>query len=262
MTTPTSLLEAVSAVARIAGDVAHEFYGTGAHVESKTDGSPVTVADRQAEQAARHWIEARYPEDGILGEEFGAIRPGAKRRWLLDPVDGTRTFIRHVPLWGTLIAVAEGERVLAGAAYFPALGELVAAERGMGCWWNGTRCAVSPCADLTRAAVVTTDARFAVHPERREQWMKLSRNSELCRTWGDCYGYLLIATGRAEVMADDVLSPWDAAPVSVIVEEAGGVFTDWAGRPTAFGGGAIATNGRLAAAVRDILIGPGHGMKG
>jgi len=133
------LLYAAADVARVAGDVALRHHRANIAVEIKSDGSPVTAADRAAETAARAWIVERFPRDGILGEEFGLERGDAPRRWVLDPIDGTKSFVRGVPLWGTLVAVVEGERVLAGAAYFPAVGEMVAAAPGQGCWWNGVR---------------------------------------------------------------------------------------------------------------------------
>src|SRR5690349_10043887 len=237
-----TLLQAAEEVARKSGDVALNYFRQGVTVDTKGDGSPVTVADRTAEKTAREWIEARFPEDGILGEEFGETRAGAKRRWILDPIDGTKTFIRGVPLWGTLVAVAEGEKILAGAAYFPPVGEMLVAAPGQGCWWNGKRTRVSAEADLSKALVLSTDERFLVHPERGAKWRTLTSKAAVARTWGDCYGYLLLATGRAEVMVDELLSPWDAAALQPIVEEAGGVFTDWAGARTSFGGNGIATN--------------------
>jgi histidinol phosphatase-like enzyme (inositol monophosphatase family) len=250
------LMQAVADVAHLAGDVALQSYRTGLAIETKHDGSPVTVADRAAEQAAREWIGARFPEDGIMGEEFGLTRPDARRRWLVDPIDGTRTYVRGVPLWGTLVAVVEQDEVLAGAACFPALDEIIAASLGGGCWWNGNSCSVSPVAELAKATVVTTDERFAMSPQRRHGWDRLTTRAELSRSWGDCYGYLLVATGRAEVMSDPVLSPWDAAAVMVVVEQAGGVFTDWGGARTPFAGSAIATNRALAEEVRELLADP------
>lgn len=250
-----TLMQAVAEVARRAGDVALSHFRKALAVETKRDGTPVTAADRDAETRAREWIETRFPEDGILGEEFGAHLPNAERRWILDPIDGTKTFVRGVPLWGTLVAVAKGEEILAGAAYFPAVGEALVAAPGHGCWWNGTRCSVSSVADLHSATALVTDDRFAAHPNWLEGWRGLSRRAAISRTWGDCYGYLLVATGRAEAMVDDVLSPWDAAALLPIVQEAGGVFTDWNGQATAFGGSAIATNGALAKEIRRLLIG-------
>jgi histidinol phosphatase-like enzyme (inositol monophosphatase family) len=251
------LLQAVAEVAALAGAEAHRHFGGALDVELKSDGSPVTRADREAEQAARRWIEARFPGDGILGEEFGETRPGARRRWLLDPVDGTRAFVKGVPLWGTLVAVAEGEHVLAGAAEFPALGERLAAARGQGCWRNGARCRVSEVAALGEATVLATDAAFQRTPERGQLWHALAAHAGTARTWGDCYGYLLVASGRAELMTDGVLSPWDAAALQIAIEEAGGVFTDWHGRATPFGDGAIASNTVLAHELRTALGVPG-----
>lgn len=253
MTSAQGLMEAAAEVARKAGDVALGFFRERVEVESKGDGSPVTVADRTAERTARDWIEARFPEDGILGEEFGEVRATAKRRWILDPIDGTRTFVRGVPLWGTLVAVAEGERILAGCAYFPAVGELLVAAPGQGCFWNDRPTRVSQEADLSRAVILATDERFLAYPSRGTAWRALAAKVGMARTWGDCYGYLLLATGRAEVMVDEVLSPWDAAALQPIVEEAGGVFTDWTGTRTSFGGSAIATNKVLDVPVRTLL---------
>jgi fructose-1,6-bisphosphatase/inositol monophosphatase family enzyme len=143
--------------------------------------------------------------------------------------------------------------VIAGAAYFPALDDSIVAARGEGCWWNGSRAAVSTVAQLAEARLVTTDARFLRDEARRERWTRLQNGARTMRTWGDCYGYLLVATGRADIMVDDVISDWDGAAFMPIITEAGGEFTDWRGSPTAFGGDAIATNGKLGGIVREIL---------
>ena len=245
------LLQAAEDLARHIGGVALRHYRSLLTVETKPDGSPVTIADREAETAARAWLAARFPQDGILGEELGELAGTSGRRWVIDPIDGTKTFVRGVPLWGSLVALVEGERVLAGAAYFPAVDELVAAAPGEGCWWNGQRARVSDCATLAGATVLITDERTFRRPALREGWRTLNGEASIARTWGDCYGYLLVATGRAEVMVDPIVNPWDAACFQPIIEEAGGVFTDLAGHPTAFSGSAIATNAALAATVRD-----------
>jgi histidinol phosphatase-like enzyme (inositol monophosphatase family) len=247
------LMQAAAEVARKSGDVALDFFRKGVTVDIKGDGTPVTVADRTAEQTARDWIEKHFPQDGILGEEFGETRAGARRRWILDPIDGTKTFVRGVPLWGTLVAIAEGEKILAGAAYFPPVGELLVAAPGAGCFWNDNPTRVSTVSELSQAVVLSTDQRFLQYPERGTAWRGLAAKAYMDRTWGDCYGYLLVATGRAEVMVDEILSPWDAAALQPIIEEAGGVFTDWTGKRTSFGGNAIATNGALDAQVRGLL---------
>ena len=248
------LLEAVAELARVAGDTALGYFRTGVVVESKRDGSPVTVADRAAEEVARGWLRTRFPGDGILGEELGEERPHARRRWVLDPIDGTKTFVRGVPLWGSLVAVHEGETILAGAIYCPAVGELVAAAPGAGCWWNGSRCAVSRVSDLAAATILTTDERFVGHPKRGASWHELAAHVAVAQTWGDCYGYLLVATGRAELMTDPVLSPWDAAVLLPVITEAGGVYTDWRGRVTVFErAGVVATNAILGDEIRSRL---------
>jgi histidinol phosphatase-like enzyme (inositol monophosphatase family) len=248
-----SYIQAVAEVARLAGDCALGFFGRDVVVEAKQDGSPVTVADKTAEQFARSWIEERFPADGIVGEEFGSARSNAERHWIIDPIDGTKSFVRGVPLWGTLVAVADAEHILAGAACFPAVREIIVAAPGEGCWWNDKKASVSPVDDLSKATVLGTELRLPEHDVRGRGWRELTTRALINRTWGDCYGYLLVATGRAEVMVDAVVSQWDTAALFPIVTEAGGVFTDWSGRNTPYGGSAIATNSALAAEVRQIL---------
>ena len=250
---PSVLMEAALEVARLASLVALRYYKQDLIVEAKDDGSPVTLADRAAEQLAREWIHARFPADGVLGEEFGETPGASGRRWLLDPIDGTKSFVRGVPLWGTCVAVCEGNDVLAGAAAYPAVEEHIAAAPGEGCWHNGARCRVSETREIASATVLVTDARNFPSPERRAGWDRLSDSAAVSRGWGDCYGYLLVATGRADVMVDPVLTPWDAPPFLPIIEEAGGVFTGWKGQRDAFAGDAIATNGALAEAARTLL---------
>jgi len=252
-----AMMEAALEAARAAGAAALAGFGRGLAVEIKGDGSPVTEADRSAERAAREWIAQRFPDDGILGEEHGAERPYAPRRWLIDPIDGTKSYVRGVPLWGSMVALVEGDRVMAGAMVFPALGETIAAAPSCGAWWNGARCSVSRVADLARATVLTTDAGSSAATgdgaARREGWQRLASRAAVSRTWGDCYGYLLVATGRAEVMVDPILAAWDAAALVPIVEEAGGAFSDWRGERSFTGGSAIATNTALADEARRVL---------
>ena len=247
------LMEAALEVARTASLVAMRYYKSGLAVETKFDGSPVTLADRAAEQLAREWIHARFPADAILGEEFGETPGSNNRRWLLDPIDGTKSFVRGVPLWGTCVAVVEGDVVVAGAAAYPAVEEYIAAAPGEGCWHNEARCRVSEVVTLADATVLCTDDRNFPSPDRRAGWDRLSLAAGVSRGWGDCYGYLLVATGRAEVMVDPILNPWDAPPFLPIIEEAGGVFTGWTGVRDAFAGDAIASNEKLARIAREML---------
>lgn len=253
MTTPALLLEAVADVARVAGDVALRYFKTGLTVDTKGDGSPVTVADRTAEHEAREWIAARFPGDAVLGEEYGFSGDTRKRRWFIDPIDGTKTFVRGVPLWGTMIAVAQDDLVIAGAIYCPAVDELVAAAVGCGCWFNGSRCEVSKVAALEESTILVTDARFPYNTHRAERWKALGGQVAVARTWGDCYGYVQVATGRAELMVDDKLSPWDAASLIPIIREAGGVYTDWRGGHDVDGGDGVASNAVLSRPLREAL---------
>lgn len=251
----TGLLEAVGELARLTGAVAARSFRTALVVEHKEDGSPVSAADREAEAFARSWIGERFPRDGICGEEFGLTGADARRRWLVDPIDGTISFLAGVPLYSTLVAVVEGEDVLAGAICCPSLDELAVASRGEGCWWNGVRCGVSAVDTLAGALVLTTDPAFRETPECLPAWERLSRGSREARTWGDGFGYLMVATGRAEAMVDGVVHPWDIAAPRVVVEEAGGMFTDWAGSPQGLGSSGVATNSLLGREVRRVLAG-------
>lgn len=246
----STLLQAAAELAELTGAAALKYYRHNLSVEQKQDGSPVTIADREAERLARTWLAQRFPGDAILGEEFGAMEGSTGRTWLLDPVDGTKTFVRGVPLWGSLVAVVEGDVVLAGAAAFPAVGENVAAAPGEGCWHDGARCHVSDVAHLERATVLTSDVnRFATAVLRRG-WESLTASALLARSWGDCYGYLLVATGRAEAMVDIGLHPWDIACFVPIISEAGGRIADLEGKDYPPLENAIATNSALATEVR------------
>ncbi len=248
----TMLLEAVRDAARVAGNVALSHFRGSLSIERKADGSEVTIADRESERVVRDWIAHRFPGDAILGEELGSQGEPGRRRWLVDPIDGTRTYVRGVPLWGSMVAVEEGGTVLAGAICCPATGDLVAAALGEGCWHNDARTHVSLVSDLGDSTILATDERFRHNPWREGRWRHLAGGVATARTWGDCYGYVLLATGRAEVMADDRLSPWDIAAVVPIIHEAGGVLTDWRGQP-GMGTDAVATNAALADIVRTRL---------
>jgi histidinol-phosphatase len=251
----SDLMQAVAELAEIAGANAMRYYRSDVAAELKSDGSPVTIADRSSERLVREWIERRFPSDGILGEEYGTAREDAKRTWIIDPIDGTKSFVRGIPFWGSLVAVVEGEDVLAGAVSCPALGEKLVAAPGEGCWWNDSRASVSTVADLASATVLTSEAAFKNNEDRFRGWLALANAAAVSRTWGDCVGYLLVATGRAEVMVDAVVSAWDVAPLLPAIVEAGGVFTDWTGKATVFGESPIATNPPLPETARRILNG-------
>ena len=248
-----TLLDVATQVAWAGGRRTLAYFQNDVRTEQKADGSPVTVADREAEQVMRDLIRARFPDHQIVGEEHGVVGGSAPVRWILDPIDGTRTFVRGVPLYGTLVGVeVEGEPAV-GVIYMPALDELVAAARGLGCRWNGRPCRVSDRKDAGSALLVATDldaVRRRVGPERAAA---LADRVDMQRTWGDCYAYLLVATGRADVAMDAVMAIWDCAALMPIIEEAGGRFTAWSGARTIEGGDAIASNGHLHDEVLDRL---------
>ncbi len=249
-----TLLEFAVEVAWRAGRVTLAHFQTGVAAEAKPDLSPVTVADRASERICRDLIEARYPHDAILGEELGEVRAGARHRWILDPIDGTRSFVHGVPLYSVLVALEqEGEPVL-GVIHMPALGETVYAARGEGCWWDGRRAVVSPVDRLEDATILTSEGRFP-DDDTFGAWRRLAARAANARTWGDGYGYALVATGRAEAMLDPVMSIWDMAPLRPIIEEAGGVFSDWQGAAAFPATTGIATNAALARHIRQLVMG-------
>lgn len=256
-------LEFAVAIAREAGEFTLKYFrSSGLEVENKGDGSPVTIADKGAEELLRARIGEQFPHDAILGEEFGD-KPGTTAfQWVLDPIDGTKSFVQGIPLYTNLVAVLQkpadapaetpGKAVI-GVVNTPAAGEMVYAGVGSGCWYccgdtEPVPTRVSGVSDMEKAVLLTTDVgRFADarDADSMADYLKLHQEARLARTWGDAYGYLLVATGRAEVMIDPVVSLWDIAPLLPILEEAGGRFTDWQGKATVHSGEAIATNGAL-----------------
>jgi histidinol phosphatase-like enzyme (inositol monophosphatase family) len=217
--------------------------------DAKGDGTPVTIADREAEELIRGKVEARYPDHAILGEEYGESNAGARVRWILDPIDGTRSFMHGVPLYGVLIGIeVEGESAV-GVTHFPPLRETVAAGKGLGCTWNGKPCRVSSVSRLEEAVICTTDVERLLSKPIGTGWRRLQQQAAFSRTWGDCYGHALVATGRIEAQVDPVMAPWDAGPFLTIVTEAGGKFTTLDGRATVHGGSGVSTNGLLHAEV-------------
>jgi histidinol phosphatase-like enzyme (inositol monophosphatase family) len=227
-----------------AGRLTLAHYQTGVNVERKPDRSAVTVADRDAETLLRRLIEQRYPDHAIVGEEFGSDQRDARHRWILDPIDGTNSFVRGVPFYGVLVALEIDREPVVGVAYFPGVDDMISAARGLGCRWNGRPARVSGVTALDEACVAYTDAR-AVAERLGDEWTRLMRDTALERGWGDCYGHCLVATGRVDIMLDPRMNPWDCAALVPIVQEAGGRFTDWRGRVTVDGGDAVSTNGAL-----------------
>lgn len=237
------LLDTALRAARAAGDVAMRWFRAAPPAETKADGTIVTLADREAERALRDLLAAERPDDAVLGEEEGLREGTGPVRWIVDPIDGTESFARGVPLWGVLVAAEVRGRIVAGVCHLPAAGETVAAARGLGCTWNGRPCRVSATPALSGAMLLVTSSRAV--GDRMPRWPALERAVRHVRGWSDCYGYALVATGRADAVLDPRMAPWDCGPFPVILEEAGGRFTDWTGATRIDGGDAVATNGVL-----------------
>jgi histidinol-phosphatase len=227
-------------------------------VDRKADKSPVTIADREAELLLRERIAAAFPDDAILGEEFPERVGTSGCRWILDPIDGTKSFIHGVPLYGTLVGIEQDGRSLAGVIYMPACDEMVFAEKDGGAWHRigheqARRAQVSKCPTLADGLFVTSEVANFVSRDSASAYSRLEQAAGLSRTWGDCFGYLLVATGRALVMVDPIMNVWDAGAVQPIIEEAGGQFTDWKGEATIHHGEGIATNGLVHEEVLRLL---------
>ncbi|MBA2693971.1 MAG: histidinol phosphate phosphatase [Rubrobacter sp.] len=228
-----------------AGRLTLAHFQTGVKTEYKGDETEVTVADTEAEALLRRDIGAKYPAHDIVGEEFGGEGSGASPRWILDPIDGTQAFARGVPLYATLVGLEIDGDVKAGAAYFPALDEMVYAADGLGCFWNGRRAKVSDVSSLERAIACFTQTANFEKGNRSAEWEEIQKSVLACRGWSDAYGHALVATGRAEIMLDPLMNPWDCAPFIPILREAGGFFGDWSGNETIYAGEAMSVNTAL-----------------
>jgi histidinol phosphatase-like enzyme (inositol monophosphatase family) len=252
MTPPTSqaLLDEAVALAREAGRITLEWFrSVDLAVDDKSDGTPVTAADRAAERFVRERLTETHPDDAIVGEEEPDAAGTSGRRWIVDPIDGTKAFTHGVPLYSTLLAYEDEHGPAIGVIDLPALGETVYAGRGLGCFCNGTPARVNDRDRVRGSYLMTsgfdgwTDDAFAA----------VRASGMFMRTWGDGYGYALVATGRAEAMVDQLAAVWDIAPMPVIIGEAGGTFTDFAGDERVDGGSGLATNGRLHRGVLELV---------
>jgi len=206
------------------------FRQPGLAVEAKSDASPVTVADRGAEELMRQRIAQKFPAHGIVGEEFGTERADAEFVWVLDPIDGTKSFVSGVPLWGTLIALLHRGQPVLGCIHQPILGQLLIGD-GTTTELNGRPVRCRPTRRLEDATLVTSDPLNPAKYQSGARYDALQQRAKLVRTWGDCYGYLLVATGWADVSVDPIMNPWDIAALIPVIRGAGGVITDWHGGP-------------------------------
>jgi len=232
-------------LAREAGEITLRYFRKEFETKVKANKTFVTEADLETESFLRRRINDKFPDDAILGEEEGGREGSSGRRWIVDPIDGTYSFVHGVPFYGVLLGLeVEGEPTL-GVINLPALGEVVYAAKGLGCYLNGVRTSVSQTSKLEESLVLATDFGTCEQYGFGAAAAELQRRAGARRTWGDCYGYALVATGRADVMFDPVVAVWDCAALLPVLEEAGGTFTDWKGERTIYSGNAIATNGAL-----------------
>jgi len=247
------LLSFATDLAHGAGEITLKYFKRSPETSKKSDGSFVTIADREAETFLRERILSRFPDDGIVGEEEGERKGKSGRRWIVDPIDGTFAFVHGVPFYGVLIGLEIDNELSIGVISIPALDEIVYAAKGLGCFWNGETAQVSTTATLEDSLLLCTDFSACERYGFGGAIDQLQRRAKTNRTWGDCYGYVLVATGRAEVMLDPVMNLWDCAALLPVIEEAGGTFTDWSGTKTILSGNSIATNGSVFAEVMDLV---------
>lgn len=251
--TTRELLEKAVTFAKAGGDHTRQYFGSHINVEMKTDASPVTRADREAETLIRERIRSEFPDHNIVGEEFGEESGGGDVTWIIDPIDGTESFIHGIPLYTTLIGVMIGDNPIAGVIYAPATGECCAAGVGLGATLNDKPCRVRSCEGLDKATLLTTDYPDIEKAGLRRPFDKIMAKVRVSRTWGDAYGHMMVATGRADIMFDPFLNIWDAAPLLTIITEAGGSFTDMKGRAVINGGNGFSCNKILFPEIRNYL---------
>lgn len=252
-----SILDFALDAAKQAGDITLKYFrSAGLSIIGKTDGTPVTRADREAESHVRALIAKRYPGHAIMGEEHGSSDSASRFRWIIDPVDGTFSFIRGVPLYGTLIGLELDGDCILGVLHMPALNETVFAARGLGAWYTIAGATpepahVSSVATLDGALMCTTSIDYFRRAGLADLLPSLEARFTHNRGWSDCYASLLVATGRADAVIEPLIHPWDVAAIKPIIEEAGGRYSDWTGDPSIHRPTALITNGRI----HDELVG-------
>ena len=237
-------LETAIRAAKAGGEIALRYFRSGVDVEYKGDSSPVTQADRECEQRIIEVLRSAFPDHGILGEELGE-RDGAGARWIVDPIDGTKNFIRGIPYFASLIALEEDGEVTTGVIYAPAVDDLLYAQRGQGAFDANGRLQVSDVDTLDAGTVVFGGLKAF---RKRGLWAgfgDLVESSLRQRGFGDYFGHTFIARGQADAMVELDLKPWDVAPLKILIEEAGGRFSDLTGNATIYGNAAVTSNGKV-----------------
>ncbi|MEX0769333.1 MAG: histidinol-phosphatase [Balneolaceae bacterium] len=250
------LRDAAESIAREAGEITLQYFRKSFDLEFKSDDSPVTNADREAEECVRERVRKQFPNHGMIGEEFGSEGEERDVVWVVDPIDGTQSFIHGVPLYTTLIGILVEGTPQVGVIYAPALNEMVIAAKGSGTFLNGNSTGVRRCKELQSATFLTTDLEHIRQYKFDRPFEELLRQTRIHRTWGDAYGHLMVATGRADIMFDPILSIWDAAALLPVVTEAGGSFTDVHGVESIRTGNAISCTKELKPDVLSIFSNP------
>jgi myo-inositol-1(or 4)-monophosphatase len=240
-------------IAKKGGQHTLNYFGNKIEIERKSDDSPVTLADQEAEEVMRQEISKRFPDHGIVGEEHGIINEESPFQWILDPIDGTKSFIHGVPLYTTLVGVLVKDEPVIGVIYAPALDELCEAVKGKGARLNGKSCSVRQCSSLSEATFLSTDATTSDEVGFGKEFEELLKRTRINRTWGDAYGHMMVATGRADIMFDPILNIWDAAPLLTILQEAGGVYCDVKGNKTIKTGNGISCSRELLPEVLEVF---------
>ena len=240
-------------LARASGDIIMRYFRSGVSVETKADESPVTIADRQAEETMREMIMRAYPDHGIIGEEFGVHNEGAEYQWVLDPIDGTKSFISGTFLFGTLIGLMKDGQPIVGTINHPVTSHMLIGAGGV-TRLNGEVARVSATSELRDAVLCYTDFIHVGQYQNGIAFQQLMGMTSFNRTWGDCHGYFLVATGTADVMLDPIMNLWDIVALIPVIEGAGGKITSWNGGPPLSGNGIIASNGLLHSQVLRVLI--------
>ena len=247
--------EFVSKTCKGSGEIIKKYFEQGVGVDWKKDNTPVTVADKESEQYIRNEIISKFPGHGIIGEEHGSYQEGAEYTWVIDPIDGTKSFIAGTPLFGTLMALLKNGQPIFGAMHFPIMGDLLIGD-GHNAYLNGANVCVSQKLELNKATVLTTDYNNFKMYKKPEGFEELLSKCGMFRTWGDCFGYYLVATGKAHIMIDPEMSVWDKMALIPIIRGAGGEISDFFGRDPVKGDGIVAGIKELHSQAIQLLSAP------
>ncbi len=240
MTELNEIKKFIELLANESGDIIRKYFRSGIAVETKSDDSPVTIADKTTEEKLRELIMKEFPEHGILGEEFGTHNEGAEYQWILDPIDGTKSFISGAVTFGTLIALMKNGEPILGAINQPILKEFLIGDNKTA-MLNGTKVQVRECSDISKATLLTTNHLNIEKYQNIKRFEELMHKVKLYRQWGDCYGYYLVATGYADIMCDPIMSVWDSMALIPVIRGAGGIITDYQGNDPVKGESIVAT---------------------